>query len=111
MNERGIAERSDLVYLMANMPAIFVPQDPAAAEPAQKLAHEVIKIRIDDPSWPLYSPTNVSKLAELRQFAFDRVTEIVTGRAPMSALDDMVKEWKTRGGDQTRQELEQALKG
>jgi putative aldouronate transport system substrate-binding protein len=111
LNERGIAERGDLVYLMASMPVLFYPQDPGAVEPAQKLAHEIIKIGIDDPTWPLYSQTNVSKLAELRQFAFDRVTEIVTGRAPMTALDDMVKEWKSRGGDQTRQEFEQALKG
>ena len=96
---------------MANMPVLFYPQDPGAVEPAQKLAHEIIKIGIDDPTWPLYSQTNVSKLAELRQFAFDRVTEVVTGRAPLTALDDMVKEWKSRGGDQTRQEFEQSLKG
>ena len=111
LNDRGIAERGDLVYLMANMPVLFYPQDPGAVEPAQKLATEIIKSGIDDPSWPLYSPTNVSKLAELRQYGFDRVTSIVTGREPLSALDDLVKEWRSRGGDQTRTEFEQSLKG
>jgi putative aldouronate transport system substrate-binding protein len=110
LNERGIAERGDLVYLMANMPVLFYPADPDAVAPAQKLAHEIIQVGIDDPSWPLYSPTNVSKLAELRQYGFDQITSIVTGRAPMSALDDTIKEWKSRGGDQTRQEFEQSLK-
>lgn len=76
---------------------------------AQKLAHQIIEIGLDDPSWPLYSATNVSKAAELNQFGFDRATAIVTGREPMSALDAAIAEWKSRGGDQIRQEFEQAL--
>jgi hypothetical protein len=39
------------------------------------------------------------------------MTNIVTGRAPLSALDDTIKEWKSRGGEQTRQELQQLFKG
>jgi hypothetical protein len=49
------------------MPVLFFLPDPDAVAPAQKLAAEIIKIGIDDPSWPLYAPTNVAKLAELRQ--------------------------------------------
>ena len=89
---------------------IMRPADPDAVAPAQKLATDIIKIGIDDPSWPLYSPTNVAKLAELRQYGFDQITEIVTGRSPLSALDDTIKEWKSRGGEQSRQELQAALK-
>ena len=70
---------------------------PEVAEPAQKLATDVIKLGIDDPSWPLYSPTSVAKAAELNRFGFDRVTAIITGRGPLTALD-AVKEWKSRGG-------------
>ena len=53
----------------------------------------------------------MSKAAELNQFGFDSVTAIITGRQPLSAFDDAIKEWKSRGGDQIRQEFEQALKG
>jgi putative aldouronate transport system substrate-binding protein len=111
LTDRGTAERGDLVYLMAGMPYFYYPQTPEVAETAQKLAHEVIKLGTDDPSWPLYSPTNVAKAAELNQFGFDRVTAIVTGREPLSALDAAIAEWKSRGGEQIRKEFEQALKG
>jgi putative aldouronate transport system substrate-binding protein len=40
----------------------------------------------------------------------DRMTPIVSGREPLTALDDAIKEWKSRGGDQIRQEFEQSLK-
>lgn len=111
LNDRGISERGDLTYVMANLPVLFFPQAPDAVGPAQKLAFEVIKIGIDDPSWPLYSATNVTKGPELIQFGFDSMTPIVTGRAPLTTLDDVVKEWKSRGGDTIRQELEQSLHG
>ena len=77
---------------------------------AQQMATEIMKIGIDDPHWPLYSPTNVAKEPELTQFGFDSITPIVTGRQPLTALDDVIKEWKSRGGDQIRQEFEQSLK-
>jgi putative aldouronate transport system substrate-binding protein len=111
LTDKGIAERGDLVYIMAGLPVFYFPQTPEVAAPAQQLAYEVIKLGIDDPSWPLYSPTNVAKAAELNQFGFDRVSAVITGREPLSALDDAIKEWKSRGGDQIRQEFEQALKG
>jgi hypothetical protein len=33
-----------------------------------------------------------------------------TGRRPLSALDNVIKEWQRRGGDQMRQEYEQSMK-
>lgn len=111
LNERGISERGDLTYIMAGLPTLFIPQAPDAVAPAQKMAHEILKIGIDDLSWPLYSATDIAKRAELNQFGFDSMTAIITGRQPLSALDDAIKEWKSRGGEQTRKEFEQALAG
>ena len=109
LNDRGVSERGDLTYVMAGMPVLFIPSAPDAVAPAQQMAYEIMKIGIDDPSWPLYSPTWVAKSPELRQFGFDSMTNIVTGRQPLSAMDDFIKEWKSRGGDQVRQEFQQAL--
>jgi putative aldouronate transport system substrate-binding protein len=95
---------------MANLPVLYIPAAPDAVAPAQQMAYEIMKVGIDDPSWPLYSATNVTKGPELVQFGFDSITPIVTGRQPLSALDDIIKEWKSRGGDQIRQEFEQSLK-
>ena len=110
LTDRGIAERGDLTYVMANLPVLYFPRAPEAVAPAQNMAYEIMKIGIDDPSWPLYSATNVAKGPELVQFGFDSITPIVTGRAPLSTLDDVIKEWKGRGGDQIRQEFEQSMR-
>jgi putative aldouronate transport system substrate-binding protein len=106
VTNQGVAERGDLVYMMTGLPVFYYPNAPGAAEAAQKLALDIFKIGQDDPSWPLYSQTNVSKSAELGQFGFDRVTAIITGREPLSTLDKAITDWKSRGGDQIRQEFE-----
>jgi len=111
LNDRGIAERGDLTYVMANMPVLFIPSAPEAVAPAQQMAYQIMKVGIDDPSWPLYSATWTAKSTELRQFGFDSITAIVTGRQPMTALDDYIKEWKSRGGDLVRHEFEQSMQG
>ena len=111
LTDAGTAERGDLVYAMAGMPVFYYPTVPGAAEAAQKLATDILKIGQDDPSWPLYSQTNVTKAPELNQFGFDRVTAMVTGREPLASLDTFIKDWKSRGGDQIRQEFQAALKG
>lgn len=111
LTEKGTQERGDLVFVMAGLPALYYPKTPDVAVSAQKLGAEIIKIGLDDPTWPLYSATNVAKAAELGTFGFDQVTAIVTGRQPLSALDTAIKDWKSRGGDQIRQEFQQSLQG
>jgi len=109
--DQGIAEKGDLAYVMGGLPVFYYPTAPGAAETGQKMALEIFKVGIDDPSWPLYSPTNVSKQAELNQFGFDRVTAIITGREPLTALTQAIADWKSRGGDQIRTEFQASLKG
>jgi putative aldouronate transport system substrate-binding protein len=111
LTDQGNAERGDLVYVMAGLPVFYYPTAPGAAQSALDMATKIMKIGIDDPSWRAYSQTNVSKAAELNQFGFDRVTAMITGREPLSALDQAIKDWKSRGGDQIRQEFQQSLKG
>lgn len=84
---------------------------PGAGVYAQNLSTQIIKIGEDDPTWPLYSATNVAKAAELNQFGFDTATAIITGRQPLSSLNAAIAQWKSRGGEQIRQEYQQSLKG
>jgi len=53
----------------------------------------------------------VVKQAELNAFGQDRASAIVTGREPATALDQAIKDWRSRGGDMARKEFEQAAKG
>jgi len=37
------------------------------------------------------------------------LADIVTGRRPLSDYDQLIKDWRSAGGDQIRTELEQAI--
>lgn len=111
LTDQGNAERGDLVYVMAGLPVFYYPTAPGAAQSALDMATKIMKVGIDDPTWRAYSQTNVAKAAELNQFGFDRVTAMVTGREPLTALTQAIADWKSRGGDQIRQEFQASLKG
>jgi putative aldouronate transport system substrate-binding protein len=76
---------------------------------AHQTQTEHFAMTLTDPSVGLYSPTDGSKGAALRTTFNDQLNEIVFGKRPVSALDDLVKEWRTNGGDKIRAEYEQAL--
>jgi len=74
--------------------------------PAQKTLQ---KMGIQNPVVGLYSATYAAKGTVLNQKMGDGLNNIVYGRAAMSAYDQLVKDWRTGGGDQIRTEYEQAL--
>jgi putative aldouronate transport system substrate-binding protein len=76
------------------------------AHPIETAAHE---LAITDPTVGLYSPANATKGASLTQTMTDGVNQILFGRTELSTLDDLVKNWRTGGGDQIRSEYEDAF--
>jgi putative aldouronate transport system substrate-binding protein len=89
--------------------AWFFPDAPDEAAYAQELATKILAAGIDNPALGLFSPTNVDKAAELDQLQSERIAGIVSGRDDLPALDGLIEEWRSRGGDQIRAEYEQAL--
>jgi putative aldouronate transport system substrate-binding protein len=77
---------------------------------AHQTQTEHFAMTLADPTVGLYSPTDGSKGAALKNtFNNDQLPLIVFGKSPVSALDDMVKQWRDNGGDQIRSEYEQAF--
>ena len=64
---------------------------------------------VPNPTVGLYSPTDGSKGIVLKNAFTDRLLEIVFGKQPVSAFDDLVKEWRANGGDAIRAEYEAAF--
>ena len=62
-----------------------------------------------DPTSTLYSQTFASKGNQLNQLVYNGIGDVVLGRSPMSAVDDVIRDWKSQGGDQMRGEFEQAI--
>src|SRR5262249_164077 len=66
---------------------------------------------IKNPTVGLYSSTNGQKGATLNQAMLDGLNAIVFGRADVSTFDQLVKDWRSNGGDQIRAEYARAYDG
>ncbi|SDT23076.1 extracellular solute-binding protein [Microlunatus soli] len=62
-----------------------------------------------DPTVGLYSDAQTRSSAKLDQLNEDWRNKIVTGRAPMTAIAQWRQEWRRAGGDQVRQEFQDAM--
>jgi putative aldouronate transport system substrate-binding protein len=90
-------------------PTLYYTKSPQFAPTMQGDERPMLAAGITDPTIPLYSPTNGSKGGPLNQVLIDGMTDIVAGRRPLSDFDQLLNDWRKGGGDQIRQEFEQAL--
>ncbi len=109
VNDLGRQEKGDLVYFMNGLETLFYPTEPEVGLEVQAVLKEAIAIGIDDPTLVLFSQTNIDQGPILDQLGADSINPIVTGREAFDALDAAIEAWKSQGGDQIRQEYEQAL--
>ncbi|WP_055589626.1 extracellular solute-binding protein [Streptacidiphilus griseoplanus] len=95
-------------YIAAPPQALF---DSGSAQ-GVRYVHEALSKQIgrviEDPTVGLYSPTWESSNGTLLTLRTDTVNDILAGRKPMSAFDDMVKQYRSKGADKARSEFESA---
>jgi putative aldouronate transport system substrate-binding protein len=95
---------------MATAPTVtFSVNQPDWGDWGHAEQQRLIDVGVADPTYGKYSPTAATKGVVLDQLIFDRVSGIAAGRAPMSDLDQLTKDWRAQGGDVIRDELQQAL--
>lgn len=63
-----------------------------------------------NPNYVVMSPTEIAKGAELTQFLLDEQTKMITGQRPVSEWDQMVEEWKSKGGEDIIKEVNAAIR-
>jgi putative aldouronate transport system substrate-binding protein len=68
-----------------------------------------IPIGVQDATLGLYSATNGKQGPILKQMMNDGIAGIISGRQPMSDWDQLVSDWRSKGGDQIRDEYQKAL--
>jgi putative aldouronate transport system substrate-binding protein len=109
LNDNGRKDIGALTNFSRRNDVFYYPTAPDDARFMQNTCRDFLAIGIDNPCLTAYSPTWVAKAGELNQLRIDRVSAIVTGRDPLSKLDDYVREWRSRAGDQARKEYEEVL--
>jgi putative aldouronate transport system substrate-binding protein len=110
LNDTGRNERSALVYPFLSENYFFYPGVPGEAELAQKFNEEMAAVAVANPTANIYSAAAGENGATLGQLITDKYTEIVTGRSELAEWDNVISDWKSRGGDEMRKEYEDAIK-
>lgn len=108
-NDLGRTERSSLIYQMPPLPTLYFPDQPEMALTVMDATVRTFDIGIDPPTRGLYSPADIELGPQLAQFGGDNINALITGRESIDRFDAIVQEWRDRGGDQVRQEFEEAL--
>jgi putative aldouronate transport system substrate-binding protein len=96
------------MYIGAPPPVLFSAVQPDFARWAHEEEQALLAAGVADPSIGLYSETDQAHGVTLNQMIFDRVLDIAAGHAPMSDLDQLVKDWRGQGGDKLRDEFQKA---
>lgn len=109
--QRGPADSTYIEYnlVMQHLPVLYDAQFPEFARVGQAEQQVLLRDAIQNPTLGYYSATNLRRGATLDQAFNDGVTDVITGRRPMSDFDQLVKDWVQSGGDQIRQEYQQSM--
>ncbi|MBE1489970.1 extracellular solute-binding protein [Plantactinospora soyae] len=97
-------------YIVDAPDVIFVPGEAEATRKSYEYQASIIPTAIKDPTLGVFSDTWSRKSGQLGTIVNDANHDILSGRKPVSAWDDIVKQWRNTGGDQCRTEFEDGIK-
>ncbi|GAA5087086.1 putative aldouronate transport system substrate-binding protein [Thermocatellispora tengchongensis] len=92
-------------YIGAAPAVLYLPGHPDTAKAVHEWQKASLPGSVGNPANGLRSATQVSKGAQMNQILGDGIAAIAFGRKPLSAWQDIVKQWRQAGGDQWAEEL------
>jgi putative aldouronate transport system substrate-binding protein len=96
-------------YIVDAPDVIFIPGNADATRKSYEYQKSIIPTVVKDATVSLFSDTWSRKRPALDKLLSDAQNDILTGREPLSAWDDVRKTWKSTGGEAARSEFEQQL--
>lgn len=97
-------------FMASAVPAVFSADSEKGVRHVHDTFTKMIPIMEQDPTLQYSSPTWDSKgSGSLYTFKQDALKDIIAGRKPMSAYDQLVKDYLAKGGEQARGEFEEAF--
>jgi putative aldouronate transport system substrate-binding protein len=110
LNDRGKADALvPFRYITQGPVALYYTRDPQYASIMQDAEKAMFPFVSMNPTNGYYSPTFSSKYPALINDLQGKINEIVVGRQPMSAFDQVVRAFLDGGGNQIRTEFEQQI--
>jgi putative aldouronate transport system substrate-binding protein len=116
-NDNGFPVRLDLLdqeegaltaYIGGSLGVHWNAEEPELGPLQQEEQKAILALGIDNPVANLFSPTAIEEGGTLSQLIADTLSNIITGREDVSAVDTLVSDWQSRGGDTIRGEYEEA---
>lgn len=110
LTTRGKAEAAlQQGYITAGPSIVYDAQYPDFIKAIHQQEEQLVPLGVADPSVGLYSETSTQKNAVLvTLLMLPRLSAIISGKAPMSDFDQLVKDWRSQGGDQIKKEYAEA---
>ncbi|MBV1849613.1 extracellular solute-binding protein [Catellatospora tritici] len=96
-------------YIVDAPDAIFIPGNAAATRKSYEYQKSIIPSSVKDPTVGYFSDAWSRKRGALDTILNTYQTDILSGRKPLSAWDDAVKEWRQSGGDEVRGQFQDQL--
>lgn len=109
LNQKGATDTMPWVnpVVPTQVQVLYNPPDPDMVKVIHADETAMDPYGVSDPTIGLFSRTDAAKRAVLDQAMIDGMTAIVRGEDPMSKYDELVRDWRSNGGDQTRSEFEE----
>lgn len=110
LTPRGTSETTiPWMYITQGPNALYFPGAPEYPTVMQDAEKAMLPFAQIDPTATLYSTTFANKGLGLQRMMYEGIGEIVLGRQSAESFDQLVRDWKSGGGDQMRAEYEQEL--
>ncbi|WP_154796392.1 extracellular solute-binding protein [Occultella kanbiaonis] len=94
-------------YLIDGPRPNYYPGRPQVAQDIYDHMQEVVPTGVRNPTVGLYSATQGTMGGRLNTTLGDATNAILLGREPVSSWDDVVTDWRSKGGDTIRAEYEE----
>ena len=111
LTDRGNLDANNVPwkYIVQRPQVMYLPDIANYAKILYDVEQSLIPIGVADPTLGYYSPTFTSKNVPIEKAFNDGLTEIITGRGPLSNYDQVLKDWQAGAGNQMRTEYMQAI--
>jgi putative aldouronate transport system substrate-binding protein len=110
LTPKGTVEDIAGMGYIADAPwAIYEPGHPEETKKEHAYQLKAVPMTVANPAIDLFSNTNSVVGATLTTLITNAQQDVLQGRKPVSHWDDVVKQWRSGGGDKIRKEYEEAF--